>query len=147
VQNIEQKLKAVDTALVRWQSRLVRASNMVSKLTKKRRRLQLAATIPPDAKPVAVVKVKVPVETDHLSEAAFTDFVQRGQAAQAAVDDLTIPKLLKRDPNADALKAMNKRIEQRAAERSKKPAKAKAPSKLIAKAMAERDAINEAAKK
>lgn len=144
MQTLEQKMKAVDAALLRWQTRLIKASNMVTKLTKKKRRLEAQRDKPrqttkPPEKPVPVISTSDPDLVEKVSVVL--------EANRKKEDDLTIPKLLRRDPNADALKAMNKRIEERVASRSKKSAKIKAPSRLIAKAMAERDAINQAAKK
>lgn len=87
-----EQLNHVEASLRRWHTRLKIASNKIEKLVKRRRSLMLKlAGLPAETK-----AVRAPVETDHLSEAAFANFVQRGQAAQKAVDDLVIPPELRR---------------------------------------------------
>lgn len=91
MQTIAQKLEAVESSLRRWHTRLTIASNKVAKLDRQRRRLQLEALQPKDAKTVAVVTVKagkivdvkppapepVSIETDHISEVDLPAFLDR----------------------------------------------------------------------
>lgn len=122
------KLAHVEAAMRRWHTRLTRASNMLQKLERQRRRLQLQQQ----------VGVGRPKETTPKASSIDVDEVRR--QVDAAID-APIPAFLKCDPNAEALKKMNERIEKRAADRSKKPAKEKPPGRILAKAMAERDAL------
>jgi hypothetical protein len=64
------KLATTEASLKRWQTRLKRAATKVHELDKQRRRYLLSLDAV-DRPVVATVKVRVPVETDHLSEAEF----------------------------------------------------------------------------
>src|SRR4029077_10802015 len=111
------KLNDIETRKRRWQTRLKRAVNMLERLEKQQRRLLMPAKSSKSVgqKP-ADVGQKPAVETDHLSEAAFAEFVERGQKAQQAVDDLTVPAFLNRaDPLiAEKMTAARKKAEEAA---------------------------------
>lgn len=57
MQDVQQKLAAVEAALRRWHSRLTRAANEVRRLEMKRRRLLLAPPKPPSFRPGGVTYV------------------------------------------------------------------------------------------
>lgn len=111
MQDITAKLKACEASLKRWHTRLGRASRMVTKLEKQRRRLQsqigpvgltdLALAPPkPEPKPVPV---PVPLAADI---------------------DTTIPAAFRRSVDVDKLKA--ERLKREAADKKKMPLTGKA---------------------
>jgi hypothetical protein len=109
------KLAAAEASLKRWQTRLKRAATMVNQLDKARRRYQLALLS--EGQPViATVRVKVPVETDHLPEAEFEKLVTKMES-----DNVTRPPFLDRSipAVAEAMTAARKKSE--AAARSAMP--------------------------
>jgi hypothetical protein len=105
-----QKLTDVDTKMRRWQTRLTRATNMLNKLSKQRRRLAIQLGQPvAKADPVIEAKAEL-VQTvyDRLGEIASPpaittsdpDLVEKVAAA------LDIPPFLKRtQADADKMKA------------------------------------------
>jgi hypothetical protein len=88
MQNVTQKLEGVETSMRRWHTRLTRASNMLHKLERQRRRLQQQGQTTGTAKP----KVST-IDVDEVK-----------RQLDAAIDT-TIPPLLKRDVDVDRLKA------------------------------------------
>ena len=102
-----QKLAKCETTLKRWHTRLVRASTMVAKLEKQRRRLQaqmgpvnLTDLIGP---PLSAKDVGADQETVN----PVIDVAEVRRQVDAAIDT-TIPPQFKRDANVDALKAQRK---------------------------------------
>lgn len=95
-----QELDQVEASLRRWHTRLKIASNKIEKLVKRRRSLMLKlAGLPAETKATVVTDRPIPLPE-------LNAFFQKGQAAQKAVDDLTIPPMLKRtmeDRNIDQL--------------------------------------------
>lgn len=141
--DVTTKLERVEAAMKRWHTKLTRATNELNKLRRKRERLMKQKPLSSIERRVGLGPLKP--ETVAALEAVEARPPSLGTAPEevipaaiqpGALDD--IPTFLKRDPNADALKAMNRRIEERAAKRKpKKPAK---DSPLLAKAVAESEA-------
>jgi hypothetical protein len=124
---MQQNLQQVEASLRRWHTRLTRATNAIRKLEAKRRRLSgptrpktLADRSPRNDKGISGTISKTPPIPDTIPLPELDAFFQRGRAAQAAVDELTVPAFLdRRDPvvaeemtkarkakEADARKAM-----------------------------------------
>ena len=123
--DVTAKLAKCETSLKRWHTRLVRASTMVAKLEKQRRRLQtqmgpvnLTDLIGPDkAKPVEHVETSMASSIDvaevqrQLDDMIGTSITPQKIADVAAVahDKLDIPPFLKRtQADVDKLKAERK---------------------------------------
>jgi hypothetical protein len=116
MKTLQQKLNDVETGLRRWHTRLTRASNMLQKLERQRRRLasQLAYITPAPgrAQPVPVqVQDPPPVVTEAIKQ----------------IEDagLSIPPFLKRT-QADADKMKADRLAKEAADKKKMPLSGKA---------------------
>jgi hypothetical protein len=125
MQTLEQKLSAVDAQLKRWQTRLTRASNMVVKLDRKRRRLQLQALQPKDAKPVAIVKVKNGRVSDVTPLPELDVFFQPETKPIEGIAALDVPDYLKRTSVQPKESAADKRV--REIKETKGPVEANAP--------------------
>jgi hypothetical protein len=139
---ITAKLAANQAASRRWHSRLVRATNALSRLAKQRQRLEASLVRPkpanaPAAKSVpAPAPLTVPVQpTDAMAAAVavaqdlgIPAFLDRGRKAQAAVDKVIAeskPQLV------DQLKA--KRAAKVAADKTKMPLSGRAALDAIRK--------------
>ena len=133
MRNLQQELADVETKLRRWQSRLKRASNEVSKWDKKRRRIQLALLQPKDQTVVATVKATMPTErAKELELEIQKDPVPAPVQAQAAPepDGLDIPEKFRR-PYVDVDKLKAERLAREAADKAKVPLTDRAAMALI----------------
>lgn len=87
------KLATTEASLKRWQTRLKRAATKVHELDKQRRRCLLSLDAV-DRPVVATVKVRVPVETDHLSETEFTKLAKSKRQEKSTIDVAEAKRLL-----------------------------------------------------
>lgn len=82
----------LDIAIARWQTRLKRAVNTIDKLQKRRKRLVAKAAAPkPKPAPKPTPAPMPPHEPEPMPspvDLTIPDFLRRGQAAQAAVDEI-----------------------------------------------------------
>ena len=104
MKNATEKLAACEASLKRWHTRLTRASNMVTKLEKQRRRLMPVRTL---ADRTAEQKRDRAMPPFAQVTAATIDVAEVRRQLDAAIDT-TIPQEFKRDVDVDALKAQRK---------------------------------------
>lgn len=115
MQDVTAKLKACEASLKRWHSRLGRASRMVTKLERQRRRLQSQMG------PVGL--------TDLIGKAPAKPEPQPVSPAPAADIDTTIPAAFRRSADVDVMKA--ERLKREAADKKKMPLTGKAAMAAI----------------
>ena len=124
MKNTTEKLAACEASLKRWHTRLTRASNMVTKLEKQRRRLMPLRTM-------ADRTAEQKRDRAMPGLATVTIDVDEVRRQVDAAIDTTIPPEFKRDVDVDALKAQRKSKE--APDKTKMPLTGRAAMAAIKK--------------
>jgi hypothetical protein len=100
-------LEHVEASLARWRSRLKRALTAIEKLEQQRKRLIRRSGWEP-AKPVPVEPIAVQVMREKSADpidTAIPEFLRRGKAAQAAVDQIVAAEIVAEQADVKKRKA------------------------------------------